>query len=242
MMLEQAAGREILAAWGGFLLVALGVLFWYLSRKVDRRSVRFVLMGMILVVAVGPFVLHLGYYVPGMTHRMERLEGERARKEAESRKERDIALADRRENTVLKQTVRDLRERVSELEERIARQDPVRPAAEATGEPPEAMTQEERWMQPRASNARYQVTIVTPESNVPFADTLAELLKHLRFQTGEPLFLEVERNRVVYHSEADFRRAAYLVWLLEYKFKMDVPMERIPHERQQGRMQIYLEP
>jgi len=116
------------------------------------------------------------------------------------------------------------------------------PVAAVPERPAEAMTQEQKWMQPRASNARYHVTILTPESNTPLARNLEETLKHLRFQTEEPVFADVDRKRVVYYSETDYRRAAYLVWLLQYKFKIELPMELSPDERNQGRLQIHLTP
>jgi hypothetical protein len=170
--------------------------------------------------------------------------------ELDNVKERDIALAYQRENATLNQSVRNLRAKVQDLEERIAAGSPGQPAAtgpnaspppNAAASPP-APKPRKKWFQPRRSNVRYSVTILTPESNAPQAQSLEKSLKFLRFQTGETLLIDVDENRLIYYSDEDYKRAAYLGAFLKYKYNIDAPLKLSPNKQHQGRFQVYLKP
>ncbi len=274
MILEMAASREMLIAWAILLLAALLIIFWYVARKVESRSAAVILAGMILLVSVGQFAAFLWYYVPTVKQESRLLREKITLIELDNVKERDIALAYQRENATLNQTVRSMRGKIQDLEERTSgesdrqpapagipatavpepegvRGKPAPPKRVAAGRegsrPQEAATsppppKRKKWFQPRKSNTRYRVTILTPESNAPLARTLEESLKVLLFQTGEPLLIDVDENRIIYYSDEDTKRAAYLGAFLKYKYKIDAPLKLSPNKQHQGSFQVYLKP
>jgi len=191
--------------------------------------------GLLLLVSVGQFAVFFSCYVPRMKHDYEICKETRVIVEMDNAKEKDVAAAVQRDNFTLNEVVRTLRGKNDELEKRITELTPKRAGPKSTPIPA-------HWFQPRGSNKRYHVKILTPESNRPLARTLESGFSFLLLQVDQTQFVDVRRNVLVYYAEEDKERAAYLGAFLKIKHQIEAPLKLSPDPEKKGTFHVCLTP